>query len=125
MPKLYRNVRFNPDGTMAGEWNLPGSNFPWVRFDRARLDLLWIELACAASKHARREIWASQDGYGEPGYTPEQGWDWSGIRDSSPDAMAVMLAHAVLALPWPKLCSRLQVGLRTDPERNPAHAPNA
>lgn len=30
--------------------------------------------------------WDLQDGYGQPGYTPEQGWDWSGIRDSTPEA---------------------------------------
>lgn len=29
-------------------------------------------------------IWSMQDGYGEPGYMPEQGYDWSGIRDSTP-----------------------------------------
>lgn len=28
--------------------------------------------------------WDLQDGYGVAGYTPAQGWDWSGIRDSSP-----------------------------------------
>jgi len=28
-------------------------------------------------------IWAQQDGYGVKGFTPAQGWDWSGIRDSS------------------------------------------
>lgn len=36
------------------------------------------------------ETWELQDGYGEPGYTPDQGWDWSGIRDSSPAAIARM-----------------------------------
>ena len=30
--------------------------------------------------------WELQDGYGEPGFTPIQGWDWSGIRDSSDKA---------------------------------------
>lgn len=29
------------------------------------------------------ETWKHQDGYGSPGYTPCQGWDWSGVRDSS------------------------------------------
>ena len=28
-----------------------------------------------------RELWQLQDGYGSPGFTPPQGWDWSGIRD--------------------------------------------
>lgn len=37
-------------------------------------------------------IWALQDGYGEPGYMPIQGYDWSGIRDSSDEAITAMLA---------------------------------
>lgn len=36
------------------------------------------------------ETWALQDGYGEPGIDPPQGWDWSGIRDSSPAAIKRM-----------------------------------
>ncbi len=35
-------------------------------------------------------IWATQDGYGIPGYTPPQGEDWSGIRDSSESAVRAM-----------------------------------
>ena len=35
-------------------------------------------------------VWAKQDGYGSPGYTPCQGWDWSGIRDSSKKAVREM-----------------------------------
>ena len=37
--------------------------------------------------------WLLQDGYGDPGYTPPQGWDWSGIRDSTDEAMAAMAAE--------------------------------
>ena len=33
-----------------------------------------------------------QDGHGEPGFVPAQGWDWSGIRDSSDEAQAKMAA---------------------------------
>lgn len=36
---------------------------------------------------ARRIIWSLQDGYGSPGHVPPQGFDWSGIRDSTPDAI--------------------------------------
>lgn len=36
------------------------------------------------------ETWELQDGYGEPGVMPPQGWDWSGIRDSSPAAIKRM-----------------------------------
>lgn len=35
-------------------------------------------------------IYALSDGYGEVGLIPEQGYDWSGIRDSSPQAVAAM-----------------------------------
>jgi hypothetical protein len=39
-----------------------------------------------------RDLWANSDGYGEPGFIPEQGLDWSGIRDSSIDAIEAMFA---------------------------------
>lgn len=39
-------------------------------------------------------IWSLQDGYGVVGYTPEQGWDWSGIRDSSIEAIEAMFEAA-------------------------------
>jgi hypothetical protein len=35
-------------------------------------------------------LWAESDGYGEQGYVPEQGYDWSGIRDSSEGAIRSM-----------------------------------
>ena len=38
--------------------------------------------------------WRLQDGYGVAGYTPVQGWDWSGIRDSSRTAKATMIRAA-------------------------------
>jgi exonuclease VII small subunit len=47
-----------------------------------------------------KAVWALQDGYGKPGYTPAQGWDWSGIRDSSPEAfrsMAVVITAVLQA----------------------------
>lgn len=41
-------------------------------------------------------VWSMQDGYGAPGVTPSQGFDWSGIRDSSPATIEAMW-HAVNA----------------------------
>lgn len=41
-----------------------------------------------------RKIWSHTDAYGEKGYIPPQGYDWSGIRDSSQNAkqnMAISL----------------------------------
>lgn len=35
-------------------------------------------------------IWSLSDGYGEPGLIPPQGYDWSGIRDSSLEAIEAM-----------------------------------
>lgn len=35
-------------------------------------------------------LFSMQDGYGEAGYVPEQGFDWSGVRDSSIEAIEAM-----------------------------------
>lgn len=35
-------------------------------------------------------LYALADAYGEQGLVPEQGYDWSGVRDSSPAALAQM-----------------------------------
>lgn len=40
-------------------------------------------------------IWGIQDGYGEPGFTPPQGFDWSGIRDSSTETIEAMWKEAI------------------------------
>lgn len=45
-----------------------------------------------------RAIWAESDGYGERGFIPAQGYDWSGIRDSSPAAVSRMAAAALVLL---------------------------
>ena len=40
--------------------------------------------------YERSELWKLQDGYGSRGYVPVQGYDWSGIRDSSYAAKLAM-----------------------------------
>jgi hypothetical protein len=35
-------------------------------------------------------LYSMQDGYGAPGVIPEQGYDWSGVRDSTPDTIRRM-----------------------------------
>jgi len=35
-------------------------------------------------------IWSKSNGYEKKGYVPPQGYDWSGIRDSTPDAIEEM-----------------------------------
>jgi len=44
----------------------------------------------AAGARTSHKIWNLQDGYGISGYTPSQGYDWSGIRDSSVAAVEAM-----------------------------------
>lgn len=44
----------------------------------------------AGNNEAMLAIWALSDGYGEQGYIPEQGYDWSGIRDSTAEAVDAM-----------------------------------
>jgi predicted xylose isomerase-like sugar epimerase len=40
-------------------------------------------------------LWDLQDGYGIAGYVPPQGYDWSGIRDSSDAAVEAMYNEAI------------------------------
>lgn len=56
-----------------------------------------------ADNHTAADVaWDFQDGYGEAGATPAQGWDWSGIRDSSPAAIwAIAEALDLLGLVVP------------------------
>jgi hypothetical protein len=58
------------------------------------LELMVIKKALD-SKKAFRAIWNLQNGYGIAGFTPPQGYDWSGIRDSSPEAIHKMYLAAV------------------------------
>jgi hypothetical protein len=52
------------------------------------------DLKPEVEKEVLRATWEKQDGYGVPGFTPPQGWDWSAIRDSTPEAKRNM-AQAV------------------------------
>ncbi len=51
----------------------------------------------AVALHAA--VWKRQDGYGAPGFTPAQGWDFSGIRDSSRAAKTRILEAAEELVP--------------------------
>lgn len=89
----YRNVTVEEDGVIRGQQTL-GRGDRWVSFS-ADADLLHIREALDRFPDELGEvIWSLQDGYGEPGYTPVQGWDWSGIRDSSPEAIQAMVTEA-------------------------------
>jgi len=85
---MYRNVSVVADGSLSGEHDRYGS---WVRFS-AHPKLLHIHEALRAYPDLHGPIWDVQDGYGVAGCTPPQGWDWSGIRDSSEEALDAMYA---------------------------------
>ena len=40
-------------------------------------------LPSSLKKRCMELTWHNQNGYGQIGYTPPQGWDFSGIRDST------------------------------------------
>ena len=94
MSHQYLDVTLADDGTVLGRRVFAGSGA--VRFE-SPLQMVWIDIARDTA--AADDIWDLQDGYGEPGYTPDQGWDWSGIRDSTPEAKTRMLAVARRAVP--------------------------
>lgn len=92
METRYRNVVWKGEHA-EGESQLSGAG-RWCRFS-GNLKMMVIHLACESQiEGAAEAIWALQDGYGQPGFTPPQGWDWSGIRDSSRDARKAMYAKA-------------------------------
>lgn len=93
LTKTYRDVKFDEGSTtqFSGEYSRDGET--WYGF-AATMSLHHIHVACMDSDEAAERIWEHQDGYGSPGYYPAQGWDWSGIRDSSPNAIATMWSIA-------------------------------
>lgn len=77
--------------------NHVGDGEPSRMKTHARWPLFLIDMACD-DPQTSKQIWALQDGYGKPGFMPAQGWDWSGIRDSSDEALAKMTEVALNAL---------------------------
>jgi hypothetical protein len=89
----YKNVRVLGEGEVIGQRTL-GHGGSFVNF-RANIELLHISEALDRFPNELGgydgPIWRLQDGYGEAGYVPPQGWDWSGIRDSSALAIQAMV----------------------------------
>jgi hypothetical protein len=89
LPQLRRNLVIK-NGVITGEERVSGDL--WIRFTS---DAKLFTIMEAFMRGAAAEIWRIQDGYGEPGLTPPQGIDWSGIRDSSHAAIEAMYRVAV------------------------------
>lgn len=96
MARQYRDVTVDGDGVIVGQRTL-GRPDSWIKFSANR-ELLHISEALERYPDELGgydgPIWRLQDGYGEPGFIPCQGWDWSGIRDSSPEAIQAMYQAA-------------------------------
>jgi hypothetical protein len=73
-----------------------GADLPTTLADDERARMLTAIHAAVWEGDASDElfyaVWDRSDGYGEPGTVPPQGYDWSGIRDSSDHAVAEMYA---------------------------------
>lgn len=89
--RQFRNVVFEGDKITGEELHggYAGIKEFWGKFSASR-SLLHIQLAIEKYPILDKKIWAMQDGYGIAGYTPAQGWDWSGIRDSKPETISKM-----------------------------------
>jgi hypothetical protein len=83
----YRNVKIE-NGLVFGEHDAYGSG--WTSFSGSLKGMLVREVWLNGPGTAVAAIWQEQDGYGVPGYTPSQGLDWSGVRDSTHEAWDVM-----------------------------------
>lgn len=59
----------------------------------------WMPLAIIYNADwSDNKIWKLSNGYGKKGYVPIQGYDWSGIRDSSHDVIWNMMYIALRML---------------------------
>lgn len=84
--KTYRNIQIDGD-KVSGEYQEQGSK-SWNLFSGC-LPLMRISAVIDSQPRSLRQFMALADGYGERGLFPS-GYDWSGIRDSSPEALREM-----------------------------------
>lgn len=89
----YKNVTVNGDH-IEGQELISGREPFYVLFSASE-KLLKIRTAFyEGSNYIAKKLYDLQDGYGEQGFVPVQGYDWSGIRDSSPAAINAMVQVA-------------------------------
>ena len=105
----YRNCTIAADGYVHGQHDDYGR---WIDFTGTLDGLLVKHVWNHGPSDARARIWQRQDGYGIPGHVPSQGYDWSGIRDSSDVAWAEMVAIAEEYYPLRSLLADLGLAKR-------------
>jgi hypothetical protein len=91
----YEAVQYS-GGEITGKTNMGfegpcDTSFAWG------LSLFAVNLAMELLPNSITQFMSVADGYGIAGYFPG-GYDWSGIRDSSPKAVAAMLVMARMVL---------------------------
>jgi hypothetical protein len=108
---IYRNVTEGPDGLISGEYrDMAYSPDRWTPFSGTP-ELMRIRHVISLGGDAvYRSFYQLADGYGVKGYVPPQGLDWSGIRDSSDEAIAAMDAVSrkwhPMPFPWEEASAR-------------------
>jgi hypothetical protein len=86
----YKDLTFKKSLIFGQKTMLSGD---WIRFEASK-SLFLVDLAMEFVPKSLRYFMNLADGYGFPGYFPG-GYDWSGIRDSSKDALAKMQEVAI------------------------------
>lgn len=78
------------DITIEGEYEFNGDNYKFSA---------WMPLYIVhVVDWTDSKIWRLSNGYGQNGHIPAQGYDWSGIRDSSDEAIWKMVDVALIMM---------------------------
>lgn len=73
------------DGSNAGQQEGSDAGASDIKEMLVEIDRVWRDPA--TSDVLSERLWSVQGGYGIPGFMPVQGYDWSGIRDSSDESI--------------------------------------
>jgi hypothetical protein len=89
----YANVEYDPHAQRVTGMTNRGQGDKIDKAFSASPNLLAVELALEIDGGSITTFMRFADGYGTAGYFP-MGYDWSGIRDSTPGARSRMFAEA-------------------------------
>lgn len=74
----------------------------------------WLPLNIIYLVWADDRIWRLTDAYGSKGYIPSQGYDWSGVRDSSTEAIWKMFDVAIKILEEDEIKKNIETVLEAE-----------
>lgn len=79
----------------------------------------WMPLSVISNTHWEdHKIWSLTDAYGKKGLIPPQGYDWSGIRDSSVGQIWEMFRIAIKMLEEDELKKNIETILELERQEN-------